>query len=204
MASSPQSSSPTFQWTTPPQQEISIKEILNKYESNPELLKHVLMAKSEEDKKQTAQIVLRTEEVRIHLRQLDLQLAREQTHQRSSYSPPYLIPVQQQAFARIALPEDHDHYYPHSAHPLSHPYFQPTTPISPTEKKRSRASFSENEDKLVPHNKIMKTLKTRVQHTPSSLSESDKQQRTLPKLSPPPILPPIDPCIGRTFVNRDH
>lgn len=155
-------------------------------------------------KKQAAQIVLRTEEVRIHLRQLDLQLAREQTHQGSSYSLPYLIPVQQQAFARITLPEDHDRYYPHSAHPLSHPYFQPTTPISPTEKKRSRASFSENEDKLASHNKVMKALKTKVQHTPSSLSESDKQQRTLPKLSPPPILPPIDPCIGRTFVNRDH
>jgi hypothetical protein len=48
---SPQPKSPTFKWPIPPSsdQDISIKEILERY-TNADLLKHVLMAKSEEDK----------------------------------------------------------------------------------------------------------------------------------------------------------
>lgn len=48
---SPQPKSPTFKWPIPPpsDQDISIKEILERY-TNADLLKHVLMAKSEEDK----------------------------------------------------------------------------------------------------------------------------------------------------------
>jgi hypothetical protein len=42
--------SPIFQWSIASEQEISIKELLEKYTDDHELLKYVLMAKSEEDK----------------------------------------------------------------------------------------------------------------------------------------------------------
>ncbi|CAO3696923.1 unnamed protein product [Rhizopus stolonifer] len=57
--------------------ELSIHEILLKYANNPPLLHHVLKAKSEEDRKETAQLVLKTEQAKLHLRQLDLQWIRE-------------------------------------------------------------------------------------------------------------------------------
>ncbi|ORE08842.1 hypothetical protein BCV72DRAFT_179868, partial [Rhizopus microsporus var. microsporus] len=160
--------SPTFKWPIPPpsDQDISIKEILERY-TNADLLKHVLMAKSEEDKRQTAQYVLKTEQAKIHLRQLDLQLVRIQ--QQSTY--PYLAPIQQQVLARITSPED----YPHSAHPLCRPYLhQPTTPVSPTEKtsrKRQRSPFLDD----VSHRIVMEALKAKL-HRP----QENKRQRTLP------------------------
>jgi hypothetical protein len=60
-SSSPQETSPqqsrssAFQWPIPSSSpnsptEISVKQILDKYSHDPEILKHALMAKSEEDK----------------------------------------------------------------------------------------------------------------------------------------------------------
>lgn len=157
------------------------------------------------DKRQTAQYVLKTEQAKVHLRQLDLQLVRIQ--QQSTY--PYLAPIQQQVLARITSPED----YPHSAHPLCRPYLhQPTTPVSPTEKtskKRQRSPFSDD----VSHRIVMEALKAKL-HRP----QENKRQRTLPKLitsttttttttainnSPPPILPPID-IHRQPTVNKGH
>ncbi|KAG1222979.1 hypothetical protein G6F68_020479 [Rhizopus microsporus] len=69
------------------------------------------MAKSEEDKRQTAKAILKTEQARIHLRRLDLQLAKEQKPRHAPYHVPHLAPVR---------PDDSS--YPHSAHPLCRPY----------------------------------------------------------------------------------
>ncbi|EIE85883.1 hypothetical protein G6F46_013505 [Rhizopus delemar] len=168
--------SPTFQWSIASEQEISIKELLEKYTDDHELLKYVLMAKSEEDKRQTAKAILKTEQARIHLRRLDLQLAKEQKPRRAPYHVPHLAPVR---------PDDSS--YPHSAHPLCRPYL--ATPVSPTDNKK-RNSLDDQ------HHKVMSALKAKLQRGPLAY---EKRQRTLPT---PPRLPPIDTCIGRSFVNR--
>ncbi|GAA5799886.1 hypothetical protein HPULCUR_005307 [Helicostylum pulchrum] len=145
---SPPSRHKAFQWPIPNKSpitknnnnnnEISVREIIEKYYPNDkELLKHALMAKAEEDKKQTAQDTLKTEQARIHLRHLDLELMREQT--KVTVQPQYysLAPVQQQVLARITGHPNHispsnnnnnnqqppasPGVYPHSAHPLCLP-----------------------------------------------------------------------------------
>ncbi|KAI8880507.1 hypothetical protein K501DRAFT_335324 [Backusella circina FSU 941] len=158
-SSSPQETSPqqsrssAFQWPIPPSSpnnsstEISVKQILDKYSHDPEILKHALMAKSEEDKKQTAHDTLKTEQARIQLKYLDLELAKEQAKTARQQQPvgvPYygLAPIQQQVLARIHgtdhpqtiysptnIPSEHHTAYPaspvvaypHSAHPLCPP-----------------------------------------------------------------------------------
>lgn len=65
--------------------ELTVREILDRYNEDPELLKYILTAKSEEDKKKAAKDTLRAEEARIQLRQMDLDLAREQTKASARY-----------------------------------------------------------------------------------------------------------------------
>ncbi|KAG1453198.1 hypothetical protein G6F46_003957 [Rhizopus delemar] len=141
-----------FQWPISPSSqsstEISLKEILDRHGDNPELLKCILRAKTEEDKKKAARDTLKAEEARIQLRHMDLELAREQSKSRTAApqppqpqsQPPYvygLAPVQQQVLARFNYPpqpppqqQQQQHYrpppspaipYPHSAHPLCPP-----------------------------------------------------------------------------------
>ncbi|KAG2213193.1 hypothetical protein INT47_011342, partial [Mucor saturninus] len=84
--------------------ELTVKEILERYSDDPELMKYILTAKSEEDKKKAAKDTLKAEEARIQLRQMDLDFAREQTkastryersHPVSSYPPPQHVQAQQ-------------------------------------------------------------------------------------------------------------
>ncbi|KAI8338826.1 hypothetical protein BD560DRAFT_412798 [Blakeslea trispora] len=130
-----------FDWPTPTS-DISVREIIDKYyTTHPDLLKHALMAKIEEDKKLTANDILRTEQARIELRRLDIELLKEQSKSRDRVMihSPYL-PQQKQAIAHIRNHHEHqpipDHHlayqhitkslpppspivvYPHSAHPL--------------------------------------------------------------------------------------
>ncbi|CEI85786.1 hypothetical protein RMCBS344292_00237 [Rhizopus microsporus] len=119
---SPQSKHPqsAFQWPIPPlsqpnsSPEISVREILDRYSDDPELLKYILTAKSEEDKKKAARDTLKAEEARIQLRQMDLEIAREQSKSRTATTaqpppPPTLVyglaPVQQQVLARFNYPQ---------------------------------------------------------------------------------------------------
>ncbi|KAF7723702.1 hypothetical protein EC973_001743 [Apophysomyces ossiformis] len=140
-----------FTWPIPSpppnKQDISVKEILETYKDNPDLLKHVLLAKAEEDKKQAAGDTLKAEQARIYLKQMDLELMREQAkarypqesqnnYNKPSYAGHYgLAPVQQQVLARIT---GSDPYYPHhhgpssayvEAYPAAHHHHQP--PASP-------------------------------------------------------------------------
>ncbi|KAI8888562.1 hypothetical protein K501DRAFT_240053 [Backusella circina FSU 941] len=162
-----------FQWPIPPSShtkpselpDITVKEILDKYQDDPELLKYILSAKSEEDRKRAAKDTLKAEEARIQLKQMDLDLAREQTKAHTRYERPQppppmqygyysLAPVQQQVLARFQQQQHHPYRpppspagYPHSAHPLCPPtsvdyarlYHRQTSPISPsvTDPKRS-------------------------------------------------------------------
>ncbi|KAG2190781.1 hypothetical protein INT46_001821 [Mucor plumbeus] len=146
-SNSPQKSScsTAFQWPVPTTTctDISVKEIIEKYQSNNnDLLKHALMAKSEEDKKLTAQVVLKTEQARLYLRQMDIELIKKQSilvaKQPSLYpvySPPHqqqqqqqqqqtyayysLAPVQQQVLARItgSSSATEHHHPPHTSIP---------------------------------------------------------------------------------------
>ncbi|KAI9270482.1 hypothetical protein BDA99DRAFT_534590 [Phascolomyces articulosus] len=66
-----------FQWPIPSSSsDISIKEILDNYQHDPEILKLLLVAKAEEDKKQTAQSTLQIERTRIQQRMMDLDAIR--------------------------------------------------------------------------------------------------------------------------------
>ncbi|KAI8884249.1 hypothetical protein K501DRAFT_248246 [Backusella circina FSU 941] len=120
--------------------DITVKEILVKYDNDPELLKYILSAKAEEDKRSSAKDVLKTQEVRIQLKQIDIDIAREQAKAHACYEqPPFqaqgvpfskLAPVQEQVLARFSYPHQStpkNHHplppspatlYPHSAHPL--------------------------------------------------------------------------------------
>ncbi|ORZ01552.1 hypothetical protein BCR43DRAFT_561763 [Syncephalastrum racemosum] len=133
-----------FQWPVPhsppsahiPETEITLKQILDKYRDDPELLRHILMAKAEEDKKQTAEDTLKVEHARIRLRELELELMREhakatahyydkqpaEQQQQQQATPYYLAPVQQQVLARFTGTEPYQqHHYSHShSHPHSH------------------------------------------------------------------------------------
>ncbi|KAI8145938.1 hypothetical protein BJV82DRAFT_602820 [Fennellomyces sp. T-0311] len=144
----------------PADADVSVRHILERYRDDPELLKHILMAKMEEDKKIAAQDTLKTEQARVQLRELDMDLMREHSkatlrYYDKHYAPavpttqhtaqPYygLAPVQQQVLARITSDNGSSDPYPHSAHPLCppadnpyrrnrlYPGHQPATPISP-------------------------------------------------------------------------
>ncbi|KAG1474866.1 hypothetical protein G6F56_000090 [Rhizopus delemar] len=202
---SPHNKPPTsaFQWPIPQQSgssEISIREILDHYGNDPELLKCILTAKSEEDKKKSARDTLKAEEARIQLRHMDLEMAREQSKSRA---PPYaygLAPVQQQVLARFNHPPPQPQYqrpplpphehrpppspaipHPHSAHPLCPPsgeYRMQSNTDERSTLKRSRNSIS-NETEQLSHDKVMEALKAKIQrgnHSQSSHSLKDAKK----------------------------
>ncbi|KAL1925989.1 hypothetical protein VTP01DRAFT_7185 [Rhizomucor pusillus] len=147
-----------FQWPVPTspatkedEPDITVKQILERYRDDPDLLRHILMAKAEEDKRRTAEDTLKVEQARIQLRELDLQVIREHSRATTRYydklalAPPMtgvpysatghpsdtpyygLAPVQQQVLARITGDNEQQRPpspvvpYPHSAHPLCPP-----------------------------------------------------------------------------------
>ncbi|KAI7905887.1 uncharacterized protein BX663DRAFT_498015 [Cokeromyces recurvatus] len=188
-----------FQWPIPTTtNDISIKEIIEKYYStNNELLKHILSAKIEEDRKQAAEDILKIEQARIHSRYLDIELMKERSKLVGQQVPYTLVPfpssshdnmnvpVQQPATACItkntllSSPTPYSVWYP----PLSRSYLLPitsfqqlTTPISPnnstsdTLKKRNHTSISTSheENKTLTHNRVIEALKAKIQRTSSS------------------------------------
>ncbi|KAG0168399.1 hypothetical protein DFQ28_008436 [Apophysomyces sp. BC1034] len=163
--------SSAFQWPIPPSTytndrpglesptDISVREILDKYHADPDIMKQVLAAKAAEDKKRTAKDVLLIEYARIQQRQMDLELLREQTKPlyRARPLPPQappgaaatassslvsigyhsLAPLQQQVIARITCPGETSQT-PHKAlsnsRPPPSPYHYPHSahPLCPT------------------------------------------------------------------------
>ncbi|CAO3658971.1 unnamed protein product [Umbelopsis ramanniana] len=74
--------SSAFQWPSPSQtpllySDISIKDILDTYQHDVELLKVILLAKAEEDKKRTAEENCKAEEARLRAKTIELELLRE-------------------------------------------------------------------------------------------------------------------------------
>ncbi|KAJ2958482.1 hypothetical protein NQZ79_g5945 [Umbelopsis isabellina] len=74
--------SSAFQWPSPSQvalsySDISIKDILDTYQHDVELLKVILLAKAEEDKKRTAEEVYKAEEAKLRSKTIELELMRE-------------------------------------------------------------------------------------------------------------------------------
>ncbi|KAI9289592.1 hypothetical protein BC943DRAFT_376840 [Umbelopsis sp. AD052] len=193
--------------------DISIKEILDKYRDDKELMKHVLAAKAEEDKKRAAEETLRVEQARIQLKYLDLELAREQSRQHRT--EPTLAPLQQQLLARITGKESENYATPSSMHPsptilppiqqhLS-PHSIPTaqqqqlSPISPetsSPRKRSRANHFDTHGVNRPtpsHDQVMEALKAKIQkgrqlNRANSLHDSRSNK---------PFLPPINTTFAK-------
>ncbi|KAI9245158.1 hypothetical protein BY458DRAFT_591279 [Sporodiniella umbellata] len=199
---SPHSKPPTsaFQWPIPQQSnssEISIREILDHYGNDPELLKCILTAKSEEDKKKSARDTLKAEEARIQLRQMDLEMAREQSKSRGQPYGYGLAPVQQQVLARFNYPQPYPPYqrpapppqehrpppspaipHPHSAHPLCPPSGDYRVQSNIEERsniKRSRHSIS-NETEHLSHDKVMEALKAKIQRGNHAQSVKDAKK----------------------------
>ncbi|KAI8333731.1 hypothetical protein BC941DRAFT_434317 [Chlamydoabsidia padenii] len=65
-----------------------LKEILEKYQDDADILRHILLAKAEEDKRLAARDMLKTEQARIYLKQLDLEYIREQNRLYQIPPPP--------------------------------------------------------------------------------------------------------------------
>lgn len=190
--------------------DISIKEILETYKDDKDLMKHVLAAKAEEDKKKAAEETLRVEQARIQLKHLDLELAREQTRQRAE---PSLVPMQQQLLARITGKEPETYATPSSMHPsptvlppiqhhLSPHNVQPSqqlSPISPqasSPRKRSRSNHFDTHGINRPtpsHDQVMEALKAKIQkgrqiNRANSLHDSRSSK---------PFLPPINTSFSK-------
>ncbi|GAN07897.1 hypothetical protein MAM1_0181c07401 [Mucor ambiguus] len=134
---SPHSKQPTsaFQWPIPPSSpshmksntqqamaDITVKEILERYNEDPELLKYILTAKTEEDKKKAAKDTLRAEEARIQLRHMDLELCREQAKASARFERPVYPPGHPQPYPHAVQAIHHQtQIVAHTAHP-HHPY----------------------------------------------------------------------------------
>ncbi|KAL0077953.1 hypothetical protein J3Q64DRAFT_1683590 [Phycomyces blakesleeanus] len=131
--------------------EISLKEILTSYQDDPELLKHVLAAKTAENKARLNKLTLKAELARIQLRNMDFDILHEQARHPFHPGRPTepqsafyrgLAPIQKQVIARFANSSESSRnvlsippfagpysthppvspvYYPHSAHPLCRP-----------------------------------------------------------------------------------
>ncbi|KAF7728915.1 hypothetical protein EC973_005310 [Apophysomyces ossiformis] len=135
--------------------DISVKEILDRYQNDPDIMKQVLAAKAAEDKKRTARDGLLIELARIQQRRIDLELAREQI--KSTYRTPAplhaplsssvnlsssigyhgLAPLQQQVIARITGSAETNQIpakTQNSARPPPSPYYYPHSahPLCPT------------------------------------------------------------------------
>ncbi|KAJ8662520.1 hypothetical protein O0I10_001481 [Lichtheimia ornata] len=165
-----------FQWPLPPQSELelTIKEILDVYQHDPELLKLVLSAKAEEDKKLAARNTLQVEQARIQQRVMDLDMLRvyhrlpssmiengiqqqQQQHATATtttttahpHPPPGAVvyaPLQQQVIARITEAHSPVGAYPHSAHPLCSDYARyPQQPPPPQQQPPTTATSQQQQ-----------------------------------------------------------
>ncbi|ORZ04386.1 hypothetical protein BCR42DRAFT_429303 [Absidia repens] len=105
--------------TTATNTDIPLKDILEKYKDDADILQHILMAKAEEDKKQAARDMLKTEQARIHLKQLDLEYLREQSRWARYYDKPYHHP-------------SHSHHPPPPPHHYTHQQQQHHVSTEPT------------------------------------------------------------------------
>ncbi|CAG8727674.1 8454_t:CDS:2 [Gigaspora margarita] len=62
----------------PPKTDISLREILDTYRDNNDLLKQILTAKAEEDKRRAEEEKYKTEAVRLQCKQVELEMLKEQ------------------------------------------------------------------------------------------------------------------------------
>ncbi|ORZ22230.1 hypothetical protein BCR42DRAFT_405758 [Absidia repens] len=87
--------------TTAINTDLPLKDILETYKNDSDILRYILLAKAEEDKRQAARDMLKTEQARIQLRQLDLEYLREQSRTTRYYDKTY-----QQTHASTGPPFD--------------------------------------------------------------------------------------------------
>ncbi|CAO3699721.1 unnamed protein product [Rhizopus stolonifer] len=151
----------------PSMQDISVKEILEHHSNDTELLKCILTAKSEEDKKTAARDMLRAEEARIQLRHMDLELAREQ--HKPSY-PPVL------ARYKPYPPPQHSPY-PHSAHPLCpNMHMEERSKVMEALKAKIQRGHTMKDTKTLFHEKIKKPILPPIDTSIRRASQSESSR----------------------------
>ncbi|KAI7885805.1 hypothetical protein K492DRAFT_170887 [Lichtheimia hyalospora FSU 10163] len=202
-----------FQWPLPPQSELelSIKEILDVYQHDPELLKLVLSAKAEEDKKLAARNTLQVEQARIQQRVMDLDMLRAyhrlpsntidngiQPQQHAAitsahpHPPPGAVvyaPLQQQVIARITEAHSPVGAYPHSAHPLCSDYARyPPPPPPPPQQQQSttttqQQSTTTTQQRVPPQQQSSSTPRLLSKENSSTTSSSSPPSKKRPRSS---------------------
>ncbi|KAG0164992.1 hypothetical protein DFQ28_009393 [Apophysomyces sp. BC1034] len=78
--------------------DITVSEILELYKHDTELLKHILVAKSEEDRRRTAEEIRKAEEARLQAKYLEMEMG---SHRRTSDPPTTLDDLISKSFGLI-------------------------------------------------------------------------------------------------------
>ncbi|KAI9025090.1 hypothetical protein CLU79DRAFT_97234 [Phycomyces nitens] len=84
---------------------ISVGEILEKYQNNVDLLKHILIAKTQEDKRRTAEELRLAEEARLQNKYLDFEMNH---HRRSRSEPSFSQDMHSESLDSLLLPNSSD------------------------------------------------------------------------------------------------
>ncbi|KAG9301751.1 hypothetical protein G9A89_003298 [Geosiphon pyriformis] len=110
-----------------PRTDLSLREILDTYRENNDLLKQILAAKAEEDKRRAEEEKYKTEQLRLQCKQVELEMLREQK------KPPTIftgVPPLNPGY-NVKSPSDiHSPYLP-IPQPMD-PHYSATTPTSAT------------------------------------------------------------------------
>ncbi|CAB4382409.1 hypothetical protein RhiirA5_360629 [Rhizophagus irregularis] len=141
---------------TLPKADISLREILDMYRDNHDLLKQILTAKSEEDKRRTEEGKYKTEQVRLQYKQVELEILREQKKPPTIYTGVPPVNTSTPGF-NVKSPSDvHSPYL--SIPPPIDAHFPATTPTSATPRLSPPSSATTGHDSVSyngvsnPHN----------------------------------------------------
>ncbi|RIA98404.1 hypothetical protein C1645_750181 [Glomus cerebriforme] len=139
-----------------PRTDISLREILDMYRDNHDLLKQILSAKSEEDKRRTEEGKYKTEQIRLQYKQVELEILREQKKPPTIYTGVPPVNTSTPGF-NVKSPSDvHSPYL--SIPPPIDAHFPATTPTSATPRLSPPSSATTGHDNVSyngisnPHN----------------------------------------------------
>ncbi|OZJ03191.1 hypothetical protein BZG36_03315 [Bifiguratus adelaidae] len=76
--------------TSQAKNDITLREVLEQYKDDKEMLIAVLKAKAEEDKRRAAEEAFKTEQVRTHIKSIEYEILKEQA--RLQYTPVHTLP----------------------------------------------------------------------------------------------------------------
>ncbi|CAG8475678.1 5699_t:CDS:2, partial [Scutellospora calospora] len=135
----------------PPKTDISLREILDTYRDNNDLLKQILATKAEEDKRRAEEEKYKTEAVRLQCKQVELEMLKEQK------KPPTIItgvpPMNTSNSFNMKSPSEiNSPYLP--IPPPNDTHYPATTPTSATRLSPPSSSNHGNDNSSYNHNGI--------------------------------------------------